>query len=92
MEMLTVKQVAAVLSVSERSVWRWSATGVLPPGIKIGSVVRCLRSSVLSCVKCLALPRAVRSLNAAMYKLLSIFLTKTRPSWPRHLTSSQLRL
>lgn len=40
MMMMTVKQVAEALGVSERSVWRWSATGVLPPGVRIGSAVR----------------------------------------------------
>ena len=38
--MMTVKEVAEALGVSERSVWRWSATGILPPGIKIGASVR----------------------------------------------------
>jgi len=38
--MLKVREVATMLGVSERSVWRWSATGVLPPGIKIGGCVR----------------------------------------------------
>ena len=44
--MMTVKQVAEALEVSERSVWRWSATGVLPPGVKIGSVVRWPEESI----------------------------------------------
>lgn len=44
--MMTVKQVAEALEVSERSVWRWSATGILPPGIKIGGVVRWPRRTI----------------------------------------------
>lgn len=38
--LMTVKEVAEALGVSERSVWRWSTTGELPPGIKFGSAVR----------------------------------------------------
>jgi len=38
--LLNVREVAEMLGVSERSVWRWSATGILPPGIKIGGCVR----------------------------------------------------
>jgi len=38
--MLNVRQVAEMLGVSERSVWRWSSDGTLPPGIKIGAAVR----------------------------------------------------
>ena len=38
--MMTVKQVAEALGVSERSVWRWSSDGTLPPGIRIGASVR----------------------------------------------------
>jgi len=38
--LMTVKEVATALGVSQRSVWRWSATGELPPGIKFGGSVR----------------------------------------------------
>ena len=44
--MLTVKQVAQALAVSERSIWRWSRAGTLPPGIKIGGVVRWPEESI----------------------------------------------
>jgi len=44
--MMTVKEVARALKTSERSVWRWSGTGVLPPGIKIGGVVRWPRKGI----------------------------------------------
>ena len=44
--MLNCREVAKMLGVSERSVWRWSATGVLPPGVKIGSVVRWPRRAI----------------------------------------------
>ena len=38
--LMNVQEVAEALGISERSVWRWSATGVLPPGIKLGRSVR----------------------------------------------------
>ena len=44
--LLNVRQVAETLGVSERSVWRWSATGILPPGIKIGASVRWSEESI----------------------------------------------
>ena len=44
--MMTVKDVAKALGVSERSVWRWSSDGTLPPGVKIGGVVRWPRKSI----------------------------------------------
>jgi len=44
--MMTVKDVAKALGVSERSVWRWSSDGTLPPGIKIGGSVRWSQQSV----------------------------------------------
>lgn len=44
--MLTAREVADALGVSERSVWRWSATGVLPPGVRIGSLVRWPRRAI----------------------------------------------
>ena len=38
--MMTCREVAEALGVSERSVWRWSATGVLPPPVQIGAARR----------------------------------------------------
>jgi predicted DNA-binding transcriptional regulator AlpA len=35
-QMLTVKDVADALSISVRSVWRWTAVGKIPPPIKLG--------------------------------------------------------
>ena len=44
--LMNVRQVAKALGVSERSVWRWSATGILPPGIRIGKSVRWSEESI----------------------------------------------
>ena len=44
--MMNVKEVAEMLGVSERSVWRWSSDGTLPPGIKISGVVRWPRKAI----------------------------------------------
>lgn len=38
--LLTVKDVAGALRLSERTVWRKEMTGELPPAIRIGGVVR----------------------------------------------------
>jgi predicted DNA-binding transcriptional regulator AlpA len=32
-DLLTVREVARRLSISERSVWRWTALGLLPPPV-----------------------------------------------------------
>ncbi len=34
--LLTVREVARLLNVGERSVWRWSDVGLMPPPIAIG--------------------------------------------------------
>ena len=44
--MMTVREVAEALGVSERSVWRWSTDGTLPPGIRIGGSVRWSEKSI----------------------------------------------
>ena len=36
-ELLTSKQAAKLLNIGERSLWRWSRSGVCPPPIKIGT-------------------------------------------------------
>jgi predicted DNA-binding transcriptional regulator AlpA len=43
---ITVKQVAAMLSISERSVRRAWYTGELPPPIKIGRAIRWRRLDI----------------------------------------------
>ena len=39
-ELLTVRQVARLLQVSPRQVWRLARTGALPPPLKIGGATR----------------------------------------------------
>ena len=39
-KLLTVKEVAAWLGVSQRSVWQWSADGIIPPPIVLGRLRR----------------------------------------------------
>jgi predicted DNA-binding transcriptional regulator AlpA len=35
-ELLTLKQLAALLSVSERTAWQWATDGTAPPPLRIG--------------------------------------------------------
>ena len=44
--LLNASEVAATLGVSQRSVWRLSATGEIPPPVRIGRSVRWRRSTV----------------------------------------------
>lgn len=45
-ELLTVKQVAEIFSVSERTIWRWEQAGIIK-AVRIGKrTVRFSRSSV----------------------------------------------
>ena len=36
-ELLTSKQAAELLAIGERSLWRWSRSGICPAPVKIGS-------------------------------------------------------
>jgi len=45
-EMLTAADVARILAIGERSVWRKSQDGRLPPPIKIGGSTRWTKSSI----------------------------------------------
>ncbi|MHC4406130.1 MAG: helix-turn-helix transcriptional regulator [Planctomycetota bacterium] len=36
-ELLTTRQVAEMLSVGERSVWRWSHSGRMPAPVRVGN-------------------------------------------------------
>ena len=38
--LVSVKEVAAALGVSERTCWRWAATGEIPAPVRIGRSVR----------------------------------------------------
>ena len=44
--LMNVEQVAERLGISERTVRRWSASGVLPPSIKVGRCARWSRESI----------------------------------------------
>lgn len=46
MELLTVKQVAALLQVGERSVWRFRDSGRMPKALVLGRCVRWKRSEI----------------------------------------------
>ena len=46
-ELLTVAQVAAMLRLSERSVWRMTSTGELPRPLRFGRAVRWRRQTIL---------------------------------------------
>ena len=51
-ELLTTKQAAELCSIGERTLWRWSRSGVAPPPIKIGdSVVRYRRDEYLAWIQ-----------------------------------------
>lgn len=39
-ELLTTAQVAKMLEAGERSVWRWSRSGVMPAPVRVGNAVR----------------------------------------------------
>ncbi len=48
-ELLTTKQAAALCSIGERTLWRWSRSGIAPAPIKIGgSTVRYRRDDYLA--------------------------------------------
>ena len=46
--LLNASEVAAALGVSQRSVWRLSATGEIPPPVRIGRSVRWRRAAIES--------------------------------------------
>ena len=39
-ELLTTAEVAKMLSIGERTVWRWSHSGIMPAPIKLGTGLR----------------------------------------------------
>ena len=46
-ELLSTAEVAGMLGVGQRSVWRWSHSGVMPSPIRIGNAVRFRRAEIL---------------------------------------------
>lgn len=54
-ELLTTKQAAELLSVGERTLWRWSRSGIAPPPVSIGigtrPAVRFKRSELLAWIE-----------------------------------------
>jgi predicted DNA-binding transcriptional regulator AlpA len=47
-ELLSTGKVAGMLDAGQRSVWRWSHAGVMPPPVKIGAAVRFRRDEILA--------------------------------------------
>lgn len=47
-ELLNTEQVARLLNVGRRSVWRWSHSGRMPAPIRIGGAVRFRNSEILA--------------------------------------------
>ena len=45
-QLLNVKEVAAMLHVSQRQIWRLKAAGMLPKPVKVGECVRWLLSDI----------------------------------------------
>jgi predicted DNA-binding transcriptional regulator AlpA len=46
-ELLTIKQTAALCGCGERSLWRWSRSGRAPAPVRIGGAVRYRRAELL---------------------------------------------
>ncbi len=47
-ELLTTAQAAELLNLGERSLWRYSHSGVAPKPVKIGGAVRFRRSTLIA--------------------------------------------
>ncbi len=52
-ELLKARQVAERLGVCLRTVWRWTATGQLPPPFRLGRVTRWKKDDIDACVNAL---------------------------------------
>lgn len=44
--LLTAKGLAALTNISERTIWRWSASGRMPPPIRLGRKVLWRRQDI----------------------------------------------
>ena len=60
--LLTVRDVARLLALSERSVWRMSDAGKLPVPVRIGAAVRWRRAEIEQWISegCPVIPRGAR--------------------------------
>ena len=58
--LLTAREGAAVLQISEPTFWRWVANGTLPKAVKLGGMSRWPRSELLAVIE-----RAKAKRNAA---------------------------
>ena len=47
-ELLTTKQAAELCGIGERSLWRWSRSGIAPAPVRISGAVRYRRSECLA--------------------------------------------
>jgi predicted DNA-binding transcriptional regulator AlpA len=59
-QLLSVNEVAELLCLSKRSVWRYAATGRLPPPLRLGGVARWNASELRRFVAQLEAAREVR--------------------------------
>lgn len=50
-ELLTVEQLAALLAIGKRTLWRYARSGRAPAPIKIGAVVRWRRAEVMTWIE-----------------------------------------
>ena len=51
-ELLTTKEVAKMVNAGERTVWRWSRSGIMPAPLKIGGkAVRFRRADITAWVE-----------------------------------------
>jgi len=46
-QLITTEELAQMLSVSERTIYRWRAEGKIPPALKIGGVLRWSRDAIV---------------------------------------------
>lgn len=50
-QLLTTKQAAKLVNVGERTLWRWSRSGIAPAPVKIGGAIRYRRDDLLEWIQ-----------------------------------------
>ena len=50
-ELLTTKQAAKLCGIGERTLWRWSRSGIAPAPVKIGGAVRFRRDEYMTWIE-----------------------------------------
>jgi len=50
-ELLTIEQLVSLLSIGERTLWRYARSGRAPAPIKIGALVRWRRAEVMAWIE-----------------------------------------